>query len=264
MTNILGFSGVKQSGKTTCCKFLHGYQLRLHDVVEKFLMDEESNLIVNATQIDENGEEIEGLGILDIERRDEDFIEYASRSIWPYVRSFSFADPLKIISMELFGLTVQQCYGTDEDKNTPINTKWEDLPNPSFHNEKSDYVPHRNTGFMTARECLQYFGTDICRKIKPNIWVDSCIKRMLESGTDLAIVPDVRFPNEAEAIKKAGGKVVRLTRSPHDDQHESETALNGYEGFDYVLDNAKMSVDETNKSLMKVLRGWGWLQTKGS
>ena len=54
MTNILGFSGVKQSGKTTCCKFLHGYQLRLNDVVEKFLMDEDGNLIVNAIQIDEN------------------------------------------------------------------------------------------------------------------------------------------------------------------------------------------------------------------
>ena len=106
MTNILGFSGVKQSGKTTCCKFLHAYQLRLYDVVEKFLMDEESNLIVNAVQLNESGEEVEGLGILDIERKDADFVEYAARSIWPYVRSFSFADPLKIISIELFGLTI--------------------------------------------------------------------------------------------------------------------------------------------------------------
>tara|TARA_R100001244_G_scaffold120565_1_gene90177 strand:- start:2776 stop:3039 length:264 start_codon:yes stop_codon:yes gene_type:complete len=87
---------------------------------------------------------------------------------------------------------------------------------------------------------------------------------MLESGTELAIVPDVRFPNEADAIKQAGGKVIRLTRSPHDDQHESETALDDYEGFDHVLDNANSSLDETNRALMEVLRGWGWLQTKGS
>ena len=53
MTNILGFSGVKQSGKTTCCKFLHGYQLRLNDVVEKFLMDEDGNLIPDISNIDE-------------------------------------------------------------------------------------------------------------------------------------------------------------------------------------------------------------------
>ena len=66
MTNILGFSGVKQSGKTTCSRFLHGYQLRLHDVIEKFLMDEEGSLIVNATQLDESGKEVEGLGVLDL------------------------------------------------------------------------------------------------------------------------------------------------------------------------------------------------------
>ena len=253
MTNILGFSGVKQSGKTTCCKFLHGYQLRLHDVVEKFLMDEEGNLIVNAIQIDENGKEVEGLGFLDIERKDIEFVEYAGRSIWPYVKAFSFADPLKIISVQLFGLTEEQCHGTDEEKNTPVNIKWDDVP-----------LAGKKTGFMTAREFLQYFGTDVCRKIKPDIWVDSCIKRMLESGTELAIVPDVRFPNEAEAIRKAGGKVIRLTRSPYEDQHESETALNDYEGFDHVLDNANANVDETNRSLMEVLREWGWLQTKGS
>ena len=128
MTNILGISGAKQSGKTTCSRFLHGYQLRLHEVVNKFFMDEVGNLLVNAVQINENGEEIEGLGVLDIERRDEEFLEYCSRTIWPYVRSFSFADPLKVIATNLFGLSEDQCFGTDEDKNTPVNIKWEDMP----------------------------------------------------------------------------------------------------------------------------------------
>ena len=132
---------------------------------------------------------------------------------------------------------------------------WTNLPNVN-HDE--------SLGAMTAREFLQYFGTDICRHIKPDIWVESCINRMLESGTELAIVPDVRFPNEAEAIKKAGGKVIRLTRSPHEDLHESETALNDYNEFDHIIDNATLTVDETNKSLMGLLREWEWLQTKGS
>lgn len=257
MTNILGFSGVKQSGKTTSCKFLYGYQMRLHDVVEKFLMDEESNLIVNARQIDENGKEIDGLGILDIERRDDEFLEYASRSIWPYVKSFSFADPLKIIAVQLFGLTEKQCYGTEESKNTHTNFTWENLPDRPFSSQDE-------RGPMTAREFLQYFGTDICRYIKPDIWIESCIGRMQESGTELAIVPDIRFPNEADAIKKAGGRVIRLTRSPHEDEHESETAMNDYEGFDHIIDNKSLTVDETNRTLMEVLRGWQWLQTKGS
>lgn len=251
MTNILGLSGHKQSGKSTCAKFLHGYQLRFNDVVEKFLMDEDGNLIVNATQLNERGEEVEGFGFLDVERRDEEFVEYASRTVWPFVRSFSFADPLKSISIQLFGLSDEQCFGSDEDKNTPINVKWENMPDAG---DKS--------GFMTAREFLQHFGTDICRKIKDDIWTSSCIRRILSSGTDLAIIPDVRFPNEVEEIQKAGGKVIRLTRKPHEDCHPSETALDDYDGFDRVINNEELDIDQTNIELMNVLREWQWLQTK--
>lgn len=257
MTNILGISGRKQSGKTTCSTFLHGYQLRFHDVIEKFLMDDEGKLIVNATQIDEKGEEVDGMGFLDIERKDPEFMEYASRTIWPYAKSFSFADPLKIICMQLFGLTEAQCYGTDEDKNTPINIKWENMPIYKLSSAEK-------TGFMTAREFLQYFGTNVCRTIKDSVWVDSCITRMLNSGTELAIVPDIRFPNEVKAIQKAGGKVIRLTRSPYEDTHTSETSLDTYEEFDHVIDNKDMNIDETNMELMKTLREWGWLKTKSS
>ena len=251
MTNIIGFSGAKQSGKSTCATFLHGYQLRFNDVFEKFLMDEKGSLFVNATEIDENGQEIEGLGMLDVNRQDEEFLEYASRNIWPFVRSFSFADPLKSIAIQLFGLTEEQCYGTDEDKNTPINIKWENMPNVI-----------NASGFMTAREFLQHFGTDVCRGIKPDIWTSACINRILSSGTELAIVPDVRFPNEVESIQKAGGKVIRLTRKPHEDEHDSETALDGYDEFDHVIHNADMNIDQTNMALMEVMKGWGWLTTK--
>ena len=257
MTNILGLSGRKQSGKTTSSTFLHGYQLRYNDVVEKFIMEDEGNLIVNAVQIDEKGEEIEGMGFLDIERKDPEFIEYANRTIWPYVKSFSFADPLKVISMQLFGLTEAQCYGTDEDKNTPINIKWENMPVYKLSSAEK-------TGFMTAREFLQYFGTNVCRTIKDSVWVDNCITRMLNSGTELAIVPDIRFPNEVKAIQKAGGKVIRLTRSPHEDSHPSEISLDNYEGFDHVIDNKNMDIDETNMELMNTLRKWEWLKTKSS
>jgi hypothetical protein len=254
MSKIIGLSGAKQSGKTTSTNFLYGYQLRVNDIVEKFLMDQETGeLLVNTVIINEKGEEEKGLGFLDIERRDPDFIEYASQVIWPYVRSFSFADPLKIIGIQLFGLTEKQCYGTDEDKNTPINIKWEDVPTGG-----ASY----SEGFMTAREFLQYFGTDICRNIKSNIWVDSCVNRIEQSGTELALVPDIRFPNEVEAIQKAGGKVIRLTRKPHEDEHDSENALNDYDGFDHVLDNQDLNIDETNRALLEILKGWGWITPK--
>ena len=90
------------------------------------------------------------------------------------------------------------------------------------------------------------------------------MKQIIASGTQLAIVPDVRFENEVEAIQKAGGKVIRLTRKPHEDVHPSETALDSYENFDVVIDNQNFDINETNIKVMEVLREWGWLKKKDS
>ena len=143
-------------------------------------------------------------------------------------------------------------------KNTPINIKWERMP---------DTTTKGRTGFMTAREFLQNFGTDICRSIKSSVWTDSCLKRIQQDDSELAIIPDVRFPNEIDAIQNAGGKVIKLTRRPHQDDHSSETALDSkdvMDKFDYVLDNSKLGIDETNMELLKVLKEWEWLKTKTS
>jgi len=253
---ILGLSGVKQSGKTTSMNFLYGFQMRVNEVITKFLMNESGQLLVNATMMDESGKEIEEIGILDVERRDQDFIDYASMSIWPYVRHFSFADPLKIIAIELFGLSEEQCYGTDKEKNSLTNIKTHDMSRLISGPDQAA------EGHLTGREFLQYFGTDICRTLKSDVWVSACIKRIRQSNTELAIIPDVRFPNEAKAIKKAGGKVIKLTRTPHEDEHASETALKDYEGFDCVIDNQDMNIDETNRAILAQLKEWEWLKAK--
>ena len=74
--HILGISGAKQSGKTTCNNFLHGYQMRFHDVIEKFLMNEKGDLVVNTISLDEKGEEVEGIGVIDVFRTDFEFNLY--------------------------------------------------------------------------------------------------------------------------------------------------------------------------------------------
>ena len=275
MGKILGIAGAKQSGKTTAMKFLHGYQLRLHGVVEKFLMNEKGDIYVNAVTINEKGEEEDILGILDIERKDPEFMEWSEHNVWPFVKTYSFADPLKIIAIQLFGLTEKQCFGTGSDKNTPINIKWEDMPNhtPKELQKLSHDATYckeyfnEKTGFMTAREFLQYFGTDVCRKIKSTVWTEACLKRANSDNSELAIIPDVRFPNEIGAIQEAGGKVIKLTRRPYQDDHSSETSLDSKDvtdKFDYVLDNSGLSIDETNMELLKVLKEWEWLKTATS
>ena len=235
---ILAISGHKRAGKTTCINFLHGYELQRNNVIEKFMLDDRGSLLVNATFIDEKGEEVEQMGRLDLNSQDARFVEYCSINIWPFVKAYNFADSLKSIAINFFGLTYEQCYGSEKEKNTPSPVK--------------EY---------TAREFLQYFGTDICRELKEDIWVDFCISKIQSEQSQLALVGDCRFPDEVKAIQDVGGKVIRLTRTPHEDSHVSETALDTFEGFDATIDNQDMGVDEQSKELLNILSEWGWLES---
>ena len=61
-----------------------------------------------------------------------------------------------------------------------------------------------------------------------------------------------------------GGKVIRLTRNVFGDkdQHPSETALDEYKDFDFVLDNQSMSISEQNESIYNQLAEWGFINFK--
>lgn len=99
---------------------------------------------------------------------------------------------------------------------------------------------------MTVREFLQKLGTDAMRMgLHPNVWVNALMadykpSHMHSVNPDFEkypdwIITDVRFPNEAEAIKERGGIVVRIDRlfNPYPkSNHISEVALNNWE-FDY-------------------------------
>lgn len=91
-------------------------------------------------------------------------------------------------------------------------------------------------GYYTNRELLQRFGTEVGRSISPTLWVDALFTNYSEH--DHWIIPDVRFPSEAQAIKDRGGIIIRVDReTPFHDTHPSEVALDNYEGFDYRIDN---------------------------
>ena len=222
MVNILGISGKKQSGKNTMANYLHGEVLKRNGVIADFKIDKNGSLVIMTSV---NGD-IEH-GILDITRKDEQFVEYAHAQMWPYVKLYSFADGLKGLCMEFFDLSFDQVYGTNKQKNTMCQVFWEDLPTKT-----------KKKGNMTSRELLQYFGTDIMRKMLENVWVNSTIKNILREQSGLAIIADLRFPNEVEVVKKNNGKVVRLTRELIEDSHISETALDkdnfDWNNFDFI------------------------------
>ena len=93
------------------------------------------------------------------------------------------------------------------------------------------------TEILTPRKILQLLGTECGRRIiHPDIWVNSTISEYTNEQN--WIITDVRFPNEAAAIRERDGILIKIER-PTDDlnaTHESETALDNYE-FDYIIEN---------------------------
>lgn len=87
---------------------------------------------------------------------------------------------------------------------------------------------------MGVRELLQEYGTEVRRQDDPAYWVRAWESNYAHYATQgvSVVVPDVRFHNEAKAIERAGGVVVRIERpdlGPLDlHSHASEQGLRGY------------------------------------
>jgi len=72
------------------------------------------------------------------------------------------------------------------------------------------------------RALMVNYGTDVRRKDDPDYWTRQWVKNLVTQKT---VADDVRFLNEAAAVKLEGGIIIRLTRSdiPTGGDHASET-----------------------------------------
>lgn len=242
---IIGISGRKQSGKNTVANYINGDILKQKNMINDFYIDDNGKLIINT----QNSDGQIGFGEFDITRKDSEFIQYAELNLWPYIKVYHFADPLKEMSINLFGLNPMYVYGTDNDKNKLTDISWDSLPNND-----------NKTGQMTVREFLEYFGTKVVRKIKNDAWSEYTINNVIRQQSQVAIIPDVRFPNEIDAIKSRGGIVIRLTRNIFNSDSEAETALDkenfDWNKFDLVLDNSSSSLSDLCDNLNKLNYLW--------
>jgi adenylate kinase family enzyme len=75
------------------------------------------------------------------------------------------------------------------------------------------------------RALLQEYGTEVRRCDNPNYWVDKWLATAGEYPN--VVVDDVRFLNEAKAVKDMGGTIVRIVRNDivSTDSHSSETEM---------------------------------------
>jgi hypothetical protein len=185
------------------------------------------------------------------------------------IRKYCFANKIKQdICIDILGLNEKQCYGTETEKNSLTRYKWEDLP----HYESIPWNEHpidsvggkarwKPTGFMSARNLMQEVGTGIFRRMNNNVWVDALLKQIENDIVDIAVICDMRFANEVEAVQAFGGKVIKLTRDIGGaDQHGSERELDSdkfdQKKFDAIIDNHNLDIDKTNKVVAATLDKW--------
>lgn len=119
----------------------------------------------------------------------------------------SFAAPIRQFTAELLGLTPDQL---EQEKEAPI--AWLD-------------------GKVSPRQIMQRMGTEFGRQmVHPELWVRRALlgaQGYLDTGRHL-VVSDVRFANEATAIRELGGVILHLRRpdaDSHTDTHVSEIPL---------------------------------------
>jgi hypothetical protein len=151
---------------------------------------------------------------------------------------FAFAEPLKRGVAEFFGFDHDQVFGARKDEVDPF---WAVAPG----------------------QILQFYGTDTREMLAEKYpwaaerlskqWVYMAQRMIEKAGPDRNwICEDMRFPDEADLITgDLEGYTIRVNRNEdlrylsaeregvlmRDPKHKSETALDDYERFHFVIDN---------------------------
>jgi hypothetical protein len=176
-----------------------------------------------------------------------EYVESLYKNYFPELncKIYNFAYPLKKdICMNILGMTYDQCYGSDMDKNTLTDLSW-------------------GGEQLTARRAMEVIGTDIFRQLFNDVWVRATVLKIQQEKPSLAIIPDCRFPNEVETLLQYNANVVRLTLDPFHSLSNSESALDpdkyNWNRFSLVIDNTDQNITTKNQQILAFLQHKGLL-----
>ena len=116
----------------------------------------------------------------------------------------ALADPLRRMVASLTGLSFAQLLDSPEKE-----------------------IAHPKLGGISPRRAMQTLGTEWGRDI---IWRDLWVEHAMdqaEAAGSAVVIPDVRFENEAEAIRARGGVVVHMKRPALNIQVEAHASEAG-------------------------------------
>lgn len=137
-----------------------------------------------------------------------------------------------------------------------LKAKHIDVQRISF-GDKLKEMTHRHD-----RDYLQAFGTAGRKLVNKDIWI---IKAVADyKGADVVVITDTRYPNEISKFEIAPNIAVRVNRideegnpwesnlTKEQKSHPSETALDNFIGFDYVIDAENVTqLEDAARSVCK-------------
>jgi hypothetical protein len=144
----------------------------------------------------------------------------------------SFAGSVKAVASIVLGTTLAEQTSPDGKQRIP----------PGFDKTNAAYQ--------------QIIGQGLRDLLGPDVWIRGVLSPAEQTPL---LITDVRYPNEAAAIKAAGGVIIRIERDTQvhaaagrSTNHPSETALDGWE-FDYTVWN-NGDLDQLEESLGMILQ----------
>lgn len=144
------------------------------------------------------------------------FLNTILRIAAPYllIRHISFAGKLKDIAHQLFG--------------------WGGLERAIYYESHPDrkevFLPKLG---LSPRDIWVALGNKV-REIYPGAWLDYALKGV---NADIAIVSDLRFENEALAVKKVEGTLIKIERDVPRGTDDAETSLLHWSDWDQIVGN---------------------------
>jgi hypothetical protein len=137
-----------------------------------------------------------------------------------------FAGELKRLVARIFGLTDVQM-NDPTLKEVPFDRSIDmDFFVGAMRKETGLDVQPAGKIARSSREVMQFFGTEYVRKAQGDYWVQRLVGSI--NGRRRVLVPDLRFPNEANALRGVGGLIIRVLRIDAPaaaDAHASETEM---------------------------------------
>lgn len=197
----------------------------------------------------------------------------------------AFADPLKQSARAIFGFTRDQCYGTDEQKEA-VDPRWGFSPRYAMQTlgEKMRGIFGDDVWIKSAESVIQRMSQGvnvihITAGPDGKVWeptdaeVANLSALFAKTDTDpegavvvtrtgiksqeikgTVVITDVRYPNEAEMIRRNGGIVIRIDRpslGPLTDTHASETSMELFEYDDVIVNDG--TIEQLYEKIEQVL-----------